>query len=344
MVAWTSIGLSLILLVDIHVRSSIENENPIFTSSSMIASFYAFWNTSPHFRGAFWKISSFLCFSAINGIVRYISQAAQSIGSIPLPAYEVAFFQNLFGLFFLMPWVLQNGPDSLRSHHPALQTCRIALSAVGVVLWYTSLAYMQLAQAVALMLLGPLITTIGARLFLHESICKARSLAIAVGFIGGGILSHTSFFPEVLTLITFLPVLATTCFSGATLMIRRLIKDDAPQLIVIYLLLFMTPILLLPTLLFGVMPDVWQWPWLLMMGGLTASAHLCLSKAYASAEVSYLIPYSFTKWFASALIGFAAFAEIPSFWTCLGAFILMGSIISLSYVETRRPRVVLEAQ
>ncbi len=310
----------------------------------MIATGFTFWNTSPHFRGAFWKVSSFLCFSAINGIVRYLSQTAEAIGQTPLPAYEVAFFQNLFGLVFLIPWILQNGPESLKSRHPALQTCRIALSAIGVVLWYTSLAYIQLAQAVALMFLGPLITAIGARLFLHETIGKERSLAILIGFVGGGLISHTAFSPGALSLLALLPVLAATCFSGATLMIRRLAKDDSPQLIVTYLLLFMAPVLLIPTLLHGVWPEPWQWPWLLMMGGLAASAHLCLSKAYASAEVSYLIPYGFTKWFASALIGFAAFAEVPSMWTCLGSFILMGAIISFSYVEARNPRVLLKAQ
>lgn len=302
----------------------------------MIASALAFWKTSPQFRGAFWKVSSFLCFSAINGIVRYLSQTAEGIGQTPMPAYEVAFFQNLFGLVFLIPWMLQNGPESLKTTQPLLQACRIGLSAIGVVVWYVSLSYLPLAQAVGLMFLGPLITAMGARFFLKENIGKERGLAILIGFIGGGIISQTSFIPGTLGMVALLPVLAATCFSGATLMIRKLAKEDSPQLITSYLLLFMAPVLLIPTLLFGTMPEPWQWPWLLMMGGLAASAHLCLSKAYASAEVSYLIPYGFTKWIASALIGFVAFAEIPSFWTCLGAFILMGAIVSLSYGETRR--------
>lgn len=296
----------------------------------------SFWNQSPHFRGAFWKITSFLCFSAINGIVRYLSQTAESIGQSPLPSYEVAFFQNLFGLIFLIPWVLQNGPQSLKTHFPALQIFRIALSAIGVMLWYSALTYMPLAQAVTLMFLGPLITAVGAHVFLNERIGKERSLAILIGFIGGGIVSHTSFTAGLLSLVSLLPILAATCFSGAALMIRRLSKKDSPQLITTYLLFFMAPALLLPTLLYGSVPEAWQWPWLLMMGGLAASAHLCLSKAYASAEISYLIPYGFTKWFASATIGVVAFTEIPSFWTCLGAFIIMGAIISLSYAEARR--------
>jgi drug/metabolite transporter (DMT)-like permease len=167
----------------------------------MITSSVIYWNTSPHVRGAFWKVSSFLCFSAINGIVRFLSQTAEAIGHAPLPAYEVAFFQNLFGLVFLIPWIFQNGPDSLKSRQPFLQMCRIGLSAVGVVLWYMALPHMQLAQAVALMFLGPLITAVGARLFLKESIGGERSLAIIVGFVGGGLISQTTFMPGTLSLM-----------------------------------------------------------------------------------------------------------------------------------------------
>ena len=302
----------------------------------MLTSCSQFWASSPHFRGAFWKVTSFLCFAAINGIVRYLSKTAEAIGQVSLPAYEIVFFQSLFGLIFLVPWILQNGPDSLKTRYPLLQTFRIALSAVGVVLMYTSLAQMQVAQAVGLMFLGPLITVLGARLFLKENIGKERAFAILIGFIGGGIISKTTFSLGMWSLLAFLPVLAAICFSGATLMIRRLIVEDSPQLIVTYLLLFMAPLLFIPTVMYGYMPASWQWPWLLMMGGLAAAAHLCLNKAYSSAEVSYLIPYGFTKWFASALIGLAAFGEVPSTWTCLGAFILMGAIISLSYIEARR--------
>ncbi|MBL8676040.1 MAG: DMT family transporter [Alphaproteobacteria bacterium] len=302
----------------------------------MLTSCSQFWASSPHFRGALWKVTSFLCFAAINGIVRYLSQTAEATGQFSLPAYEIAFFQNLFGLVFLVPWILQNGPGSLKTRYPLLQTFRIALSAIGVVLMYTALAQMQLAQAVGLMFLGPLITALGARLFLKENIGKERAVAIVIGFIGGAIISKTTFSSGMWSLLAFLPVLAATCFSGATLMIRRLTVGDSPQLIATYLLLFMVPLLFIPTLMYGHMPASWQWPWLLIMGGLAAGAHLCLNKAYSSAEVSYLIPYGFTKWFASAIIGFAAFGEIPSSWTCLGAFILMGAIISLSYSEARR--------
>ncbi len=303
----------------------------------MTRAFLPFWRTSPHFRGAIWKISAYSCFSGINGIVRYLSQTAEALGQIPLPAYEVAFFQSLLGLIFLAPWIIQNGPSSLRTRLPLLQTYRILLSVLGMVLWYVALTVIPLSQAVALMFLGPLITTLGAKLFLKEMLSSERSIAILIGFVGGAILSHTTFTTSMLGLYAFLPILAATCFSGATLMVRRLARDDSPQLIVVYLLLFTAPLLFVPTLLYGVWPEAWQWPWLLMMGGCAAGAHLCLGKAFASAEVTYLIPFGFTKWFASTLIGFLVFAEIPSLWTCMGAFILMGAIVGLSYAGRKSP-------
>jgi len=296
-----------------------------------MTSLLPFWQTSPHLRGAVWKMSAFFCFSAINGIVRYLSQTAEALGHVALPAYEVAFFQNLLGLIFLVPWIVRNGPSSLKTQLPGLQTCRILLSALGVVLWYIALTYMPLSQAVALMFLGPLITTLGAKLFLRETLTRERTLAILIGFVGGGLVSHATFEGGLFSVFALLPILAATCFSGATLMVRRLTHEDSPQLIVVYLLVFMVPLLLVPTLLYGVWPESWQWPWLLMMGGCAAGAHLCLGKAFAAAEVTYLLPFGFTKWFASTLIGFLAFAEVPSLWTCLGAFVLMGAIIGLSY-------------
>lgn len=294
---------------------------------------------SPHFRGAVWKVSSFLCFSGINGIVRYLSEEAKYLDQLPLPSYEVAFWQNLFGLLFLIPWFIQNGPKSLRTRHMGLHAFRIAVSACGVVLWFISLTFLPLAEAVGLMFLGPLITTLGAWFFLKEKIGLERGLAITVGFVGGGIITHQSFHWDSLSLLAFLPVCAAACFSGATLMVRKLAQDDSAHLIVTYLLIFMAPVLLVPSFLYGFLPYTWQWPWLLAMGMLAASAHLCLCKAYETVEVSYLIPYGFTKWFASALIGLVAFSEIPTLWTTVGAFTLMVAIILLSLIESRKDKV-----
>ncbi|MEB3701950.1 DMT family transporter [Candidatus Bealeia paramacronuclearis] len=298
----------------------------------------AFWENSPHFRGAFWKVLSFVSFSGINGIVRYLSQS--SVGE-PLPPYEVAFFQNLFGLIFLVPWILKNGPKSLKTQRPGIHASRIALSALGIILWYSALAFMPLSQAVGLMFLGPLLTALGAGFFLRERIGIERGIAIAIGFLGGALISHglslslglDTFYKDINIL---LPISAAACFSGATLMVRTLGQHDSSQLIVTYLLLFIAPLLLIPTLWGGFWPESWQWPWLLFMGGLAALAHLSLSNAYKAAEVSYLIPYGFTKWFASSLIGYLVFSEIPGFWTVAGAFIIMGAIVFLSHIELKR--------
>ncbi len=304
--------------------------NPLFMRDFLI-----FWRMSPHFRGAIWKITAFLFFSIIAGIVRYLSQTTQAMGHAPLPAFELAFFQSFLGFIFMIPWIIHNGSSALRTRHPLLQTSRILLYALGVVFFYSALSYIPLSQAVALMFLGPLFTTLGARIFLKEKLSGERSLAILIGFIGG-LIVQTTFLDTSLGLYACLPFLAALCFSGDVLLVRRLVQEDSPHLVVTYLLVFIAPLLLIPTLLYGAWPEPWQWPWLFAMGGCAASAHLCLGKAFTCAEVTYLTPFVFTKWFASTLIGFVAFAEVPSLWTCIGAFILMGSIIMLSYRGARQ--------
>lgn len=285
-------------------------------------------------RGPLWKICSYFCFSAINGFVRYLAVEASNSNISPLPAYEVAFFQNLFGLIFLLPWMLWNS-CSLKTHRPMLQLCHVLLSACGVVLWYMGLAYEPLAQAVALMFLGPLITVLGAYFFLKESISRNRALSLAIGFLGGLVLTQGNFSWSLAGAVALLPVCAACCFAAATLLVRRLVAHDPPQLVALYLLLFMAPLLLLPTTVWGRVPMPWEWPSLAAMGLFAALAHLSLNKAYSEAEVTYLLPYGLTKWLSSALIGVLAFAEVPSLLTCGGALILIVAVATLGYTEQR---------
>ena len=68
----------------------------------------------------------------------------------------------------------------------------------------------------------------------------------------------------------------------------------------------------------------------IILGFLTAIAHFSFSKAYQLAEVTFLMPIGFIKFFLSTLIGYLAFAEIPytpSSW--IGMIIIFFSILLL---------------
>lgn len=291
---------------------------------------------SQNLQGALWKTLSCLCFASMNGVVRYLSVSSAQAEAIS--SAEIAFFQNLFGLFLILPWILKNRPQVWLTEHPTLHLWRVAASALGIVLWYTALAFMPIAQAVALGFLGPIMTTVGARLALGEPLGHQRLIAIALGILGGLLITHSRYFSgEIswleITPFFLIPLASALAFSVSTLMAKKLTQYDSPQIIVIYLMVFMVPFLLIPTLLNWVTPTPLQLLALLLLGGLAAAAHLAMNKAFVCSDITFLIPFGATRLIASGFIGFLFFSEIPSLWTCIGSLVIMTAIIFLGHLE-----------
>jgi drug/metabolite transporter (DMT)-like permease len=112
--------------------------------------------------------------------------------------------------------------------------------------------------------------------------------------------------------------------------------SDDPAKIVFLTHLIMVPLSLGPALW------VWTWPSAdalpLMIGlGLTATlGHLCLTRAYSSAEASLVMTFEFTKLPIAAGIGFVVFGELIDGWTWVGATIVFASAL---YVTQREAQI-----
>ena len=286
-----------------------------------------------YWQGALWKIVSCACFAGINGIVRYISK--NNIGEEALPANVIMFYQNLFGAIFLLPWMIATKQVSLSSNYKVLQVLRILSAVLGVYLWYLSLKYMPIAESLALTFTGPIFTVIGASLLLQENISKKRYLAILFSILGAFIISRPDLaFSEdsqSMGLLVLFPLSSALVLAVNKLLTRKLAyAGESPVVLTAYLLFFMAPVSLVFAMHEWVDPSLAHFPWLIILGFLTAIAHFSFSKAYQLAEVTFLMPIGFIKFFLSTLIGYLAFAEIPynpSSW--IGMIIIFFSILLL---------------
>lgn len=292
--------------------------------------------------GAFWKIASCFCFAAINGIVRYINGGAgdESIGA--LPVYVIIFFQNLIGTVLMLPFIMQSGIQSLKTTKPFLHITRVIVSVVGVGLWYWGLYYLPMAQAVALSFTGPIFTVIGAHLFLKETITFNRIIAIVVCFVGAFLIvrpdqAFSTNNIDAFGWASFLPLAAAIAFAVSKLLSRVLASHgESADSMTFYLLVLMAPISFIPAFSEWVSPTLSHWPWLILMGGLAAGAHYTLTKSLALAEVSFVMPFGYSKIVISAAIGYVAFAEIPSSITIwLGSLIIFISAGILSLPDRK---------
>lgn len=315
-------------------------KSPVTSQSTIIS---VPW-LSKAWQGAFWKVISCACFAGINGIVRYFSGGIQDNGIEPLPVNVLMFFQNVFGTLFLLPWILKPGLKALTTRHPILHFLRIITAVGGVYLWYLSLKVMPIAEGVALTFTGPIFTVIGASLFLHEKISVQRLCAIILSLLGAFIISR----PDIplygdshpLGLSAILPLASALALAFNKLLTRKLANlGETPISLATYLLLLMAPVSLLPALYEWTTPSLCHWPWLILLGLLASGAHLSFSKAYQLAEVTFLTPIGFTKFFLSTLVGYIAFSELPTHWSLwIGVSIIFGSILLLG----KMPRSTLK--
>lgn len=295
---------------------------------------------STAWQGAFWKVLSCAAFACINGIIRYISKGAN--GSLePLPAAELLFFQESLGALCILPFIFKTGPQIFITHYFSLHLARVVTAALGVLLWYMSLRYMPIAEALALAFTGPIISVLGATFILREKLTFKRFLAISLSLTGAFLITRpdTPFSEGGMKwgLFTLLPLGSALVMAMSKICSRRLgILGESPERMTVYLFFFIAPVALLPAFFEWVTPNLNHLPWLLLLGALATFAYFALNKAYVLAEVTFLVPFGFSKFFFSTAVGFLAFAEFPTSKTAwFGIVAILGSLLVL-YARSKK--------
>ena len=296
-----------------------------------------------------WKLLSCLAFALINAIVRYLNGgAAQAVGasSVPIPTYEIIFFQHFFGCLFLLPlFARQRSHFNLEAmrERPALFWMRILGAIAGLVFWNEALYHMPIAQVLLLSFLGPVISTLGGLLILRERFSLVKILAICLGLLGSILIGQ----PDILTHVgefrfswpILFPICATILFSGVTLITCQMGKDgEDPTVLAGQLLLFMVPPAWVASVAVWVTPSLSQVGLLAVLGLITAFAHVCFCRAYAIGEVTTLIPVGVFKFVLGVGIGYLAFGELPqgvAAWLGI-AFVFSGMLLVSPLLHSKK--------
>ncbi|HLW26338.1 MAG TPA: DMT family transporter [Kiloniellales bacterium] len=257
-----------------------------------------------------------------------IREAAQELSPL-----QVAFLRNFFAAITLMPWLAAGGFSALRTTRLKTYFWRSAVGLIAMMLWFTSLAYLPLADAVALNFTVPLFATVGAALFLSEIVGIRRWGATLVGFIGVLIILRPGFVE--LSLVMLLPIAAALFQAMGALLVKSLSRTEGAGTVVAYMNLLLTPMSLVPALF------VWQWPswWVLgicaFVGFTGAIAHVAFTRAYALADASAVMPFDYMRLPFSAALAFLLYMEIPDFWTWVGAGVIAASAIYIGHREAK---------
>ncbi len=220
----------------------------------------------------------------------------------------------------------------MRTRRPGLQFSRALMQLGSVGLFFTSLQFIGLAEATAIMDLNPVLITLGAALFLGEAIGPRRLAGIAVALIGALIIIRPGM--GVFQPAALLPLVGAFTYATGALL-TRMARADSVATSVMWsavvgsvLTSLVVPLVWQPI----AMADLWAFALLGVFG--TLSQYL-LVRAFATAEAGVLAPFGYTGLVWAGLWGWLLFGQLPDAWTVAGAAIIVAAGL---YVWSREAR------
>lgn len=292
-------------------------------------------NQSNSYKGAAFMVAAGVMFALANAITWTVTY---KMGFKP---QSDAFWQYAIATVFSLPFIWRSGLAGMRTSHPVLHIVRVVLAVLGVQAFTQAFASgMAPWHVIALVMTSPFFVMLGAALFLGEKVGPNRWIAATLGFSGAMILLRP--WENGFTTTLLLPLVAAVCWGGASLITKRLTRDEAQTSITMWLLVLLVPINGLFSLQAGFEVPTGTILWLLLLGGvLMYLAQHCLTLSYAAADAAFVQPFDDLKLFSNIAVSWLvlSFAPEGSYWAGI-ALILAGSAYLLWSERGARPAAV----
>jgi len=162
------------------------------------------------------------------------------------------------------------------------------------------------------------------------------------GFVGALIIVRPEGFD--LGFATTLVLVASACMSMAVLSVKSLSRTESTNTIVLYMGLLMTPMSLIPALLYWTSPQLTDYLWFVVIGLFATIGQISMANAFASSDISAVLPFDFSRLLFAAVFGFLLFGEEPDTWTWIGAVIIFSATLYTAHREARSVRLFRSVQ
>lgn len=277
-------------------------------------------------QGAIWMLLAAAAFAGMGGCIRYLAES----GIHPLVA---GFFRSLLGILFLTPWIMRMGMDFMRTERHGLFCVRGLISMGGQSLYFISIAFLPMADAVSLTFTAPLFGTLLAAMLLGEVLRLRRAGAMLMGFCGALIVLRPGF--NEVTLLTATPILAAVCIAAIWILVKMLSETEPAERVLFYMVAYTLPFSFIASLFYWTTPGWSDVPWLVGMAICGNFGQYAMARAYGKADATAIFPYDFARLPFTAIIAFFLFAQEPLIWTWIGGALIFGSSAYITHREAK---------
>ena len=275
-------------------------------------------------RGILILLLAIFLFTLMDATAKYLGQY------YPVP--QVVWARYMGNLVVVAIYFRANFFPSLRSRQPGLQFARALTQLASASLFFTSLQYIGIAEATAIMDINPVLITLGAGLFLGEYIGWRRILGIIAALIGAMIIIRPGmgvFHPA-----ATLPLIGAFTYAAGALL-TRVVRTDGLATSIVWSVLVGSVATSI------VVPFFWQpiqmdhlWAFVII-GLLGAVSQALIVYAFSLAEAGAIAPFGYTSLIWAALWGWLFWGVLPDQWTIIGAVII---VVAGLYIWSRENR------
>lgn len=223
----------------------------------------------------------------------------------------------------------------MRSRQPMLQFWRAMAQIGSVGLFFTSVQFMGLAEATAIMDTNPVLITLGAALFLGERIGVRRITGIVVALAGAMLIVKPG--AGVFQPAAFLPLLGAFTYAAGALLTRA-VRFDSTATSVLWSALVGTLVSSAAVPFFWTpIGEAHLWAFAII-GVLGAVSQAMLIKAFSLAEAGAVAPFGYTGLIWAGLWGWLFFDQMPDVWSLIGMVVIVAAGLYVWSREAREAR------
>lgn len=292
------------------------------------------FNSKGYYQGIFWIMLVCLTSSLNDAFMKLLGER--------LDGMQIAFCRFSLAAILLFPILIYKGKSSFVTSNFKLHVIRALLGFGAVVSWCYSLKYVPLAVASTIALTVPLFVLPLAKIFLNETIGRARLIATLLGFIGiliillGGndtIVLNIGFETGCIMLVS-----GAVLFAISDILNKVMIEYESSISMLFYFALGTSIAGFVPAYMVWINPTIKEFILLICLGAGGNLILFFILKAFSSTEVSALAPFRYLELIFAGIFGYIFWGEIPYINNWVGASIIIPSTLFVAYYDARRSK------
>ncbi|MFO7831730.1 MAG: DMT family transporter [Desulfuromonadaceae bacterium] len=264
--------------------------------------------------------------------------------------------QIAFVRFLIQALLLGTAVTATRQISPMPAKAKLKTALAGVFVagtitcLYWSLAFLPLANAIAIFFVEPLLLTLLSAWVLREKMSKQRLMAVLLGLLGVLVVIRPNW--DLFGWVALLPLLAALFYAAHLTVLRSITATLGSLQVQACSSAWATALLGIGILLGGnnqtgiftwAHPSPRAWCLLLAIGLLSVISHMMITLAFKHTQASVLASFQYLEIISATLLGYVLFQDFPDILTWLGTLIILAAGSYVFYTERKRSRSTPEA-